>query len=81
MARQDRLESLADPETTMDELLGHRAVAGFIRELLDTLHPQLLVAADMVQREQDGLPALGEQHGDPYMDLSPDLDDPKELAN
>jgi hypothetical protein len=31
--------------------------------------------ADMVQREQDGLPPLGFEEGDPYMTLSKDLDD------
>jgi hypothetical protein len=75
MVRQDRLESLAKPETTTEELLGHRAVAGFIQEFLDEVHPQLIVASDMVQREQSGLPPVGYEEGDPYMTLSPDLDD------
>lgn len=75
MVRQDRLELLADPETSTEALIGHRAVAGFIKDLATTIRPSMLVAGEMVEREQKGLKPLGQEEGDPYMTLSPDLDD------
>lgn len=75
MVRQDHLESLADPSVSLDQLDQHRAIAGFIKDLTEVIRPQLLVADKILEDEQKGLKPLSEKEGDPYMDISPDLND------
>ncbi len=81
MVRQDRLELLADPEVSSDELISHRAVAAFIKEFLEVIRPSLQQSNEAIKREQAGIRPEGQYEGDPYMDLSPDLDDPTGVDN
>ncbi len=74
MVRQDRLELLANPETTEAEMHGHRAVANFIREFIDTIKPNLRSQGEAITNPQPL------REGDPYMELSPDLDAPRDLT-
>ncbi len=79
MVRQDHLESLADPDVDLDQMRDHRAVAQFIRHFIENVRPALQSQNESIKREQAGLPPENHTEGDPYMDLSPDLDDPEGL--
>jgi len=81
MVRQDRLESLASPNLTETELLEARCIVNFISEFTDLIRPRLQYEAEGLKRAQAGIKAPGEYEGDPYMDISPDLDDPVGIDN
>lgn len=77
MVRQDHLESLADPRLEMEEMRDHRAVASFIKHFIESIRPTLQAQNESIKREEAGLKPENHTEGDPYMDLSPDLDNPE----
>lgn len=80
MVRQDHLESLADPDLTNEELIGNRAVVNFIQDFLGTIRPNLKGQIEDIKREQAGLKPEHLLEGDPYMEISGDLDEARDLT-
>ena len=76
MVRQDHLESLADPEVSVEAIWEHRAVANFIREFLTEIKPNLEGQIEDIKREQAGLKPAHLIEGDPWMETSEDPNDP-----
>ncbi len=80
MIRQDYLESLVKPDLEQDALVENRAIVNFIDHLILTIKPNLEAQVESIKREQSGRPPLNSQEGDPYIEISPDLDAPRGLT-
>ncbi len=79
-ARQGYLEELAQPGLSSDERTGACAVAAFIKHFTGVLRDNLVSENEALKTAASAKPEDSE--GDPYMDISPDLDDidPEDLT-
>lgn len=76
--RQDHLESLVDPSSSPESLVGPRAVILFIDDFLGVIRENLLSAEEDRKRKAD---PKSDAHTDSneYMEMSPDWDAPDDL--